>query len=128
MNAYRMAASARSRRLRTVSAVLLLVVVVMAIYGVARLMPALISNVHRNAHNAMGNSAAALHMHHVLVVQTLAAAFYWLICVIMLVFMLLFAWLDIRETRSKFADERKQLFGQTSRGILKDIEKQEREH
>lgn len=106
--------------------ILLLVVVLMAFYGASRLMPSLISNVHRNAHSALGNSPSALHMHHVLVVQTLAAAFYWLVCVILLVFMLIFAWLDIRETRARFADERRQLFGQTSGGILKDIEKQER--
>ncbi len=122
LEAYKSRVTAKMRRLRTMGLVILLFLLLMILYGVRVIMPRTIASVHRHAAAARGFSAAAVHMHHVLVVQVLVAIAYWSVSGVLLISLFVIAWLDVREVTRQYLYERTTLVIRASEAMKQRLE------
>ena len=104
--AYRSRVTPKMRRLRTMGLLIIVCLLLMVLYGSRVLMPRTIASVHLHSAAARGINPAAVHMHHVLVVQVLFAIAYWSVCGLLLIGLFVIAWLDVREVTRQYLYDR----------------------
>ncbi len=103
---YQSRITTKSRRLRTAGAVILSFLLAMIAFGAIVIMPSTMHSVRAHSIAAHGATAAAVHLHHVLVVQVLFAIAYWSFCGLLLISLFVIAWLDVREVTRQYLYER----------------------
>ena len=108
MTPYSSVISLRSRRLRTIGIALLVVLLLMTLYGVFALMPAMKSatTIYQTAIEKARTQQAASpvetaktlrHINRLMSVKLLIAHAYWLVCGLIAFAAMIVAWLDFRE-------------------------------
>lgn len=125
--------SSRSRRLRTIAAVLLIGIIAMAVYGTrilvpginraarAAVKPAIQSSVISTPHD---ESITPLKLTkreaQILRLDVMFEAVYWVVWIVMIVSLLLVAWMDLREVSRTYLNQRRELWAVAAKAALKD--------
>ncbi len=103
--------SARSRRLRTIGALLLCAITGMTIYGLWVLMPA----IHHAAQ--VHPLLASVHVRRQIFTRVAIAYAYWGVCALLLCAAMVVAWLDFREVSRTYAAQRRALWDEATHSI-----------
>ncbi len=129
--------SNRSRRLRTITALLLVVIVAMAVYGTRVLVPGInraasvavrptvqssaipTPNVTRNA--AVTPLNVTKRQAKVLKLDVMFVAAYWVVWIVLLLSLLLTAWLDLREVSRNYLEQRRELWVAASKAASEAV-------
>jgi hypothetical protein len=130
--------SARSRRLRTIGVLLLIAILGMSIYGVRVVIPSHhrariaytqattgVENHTANPPAAPSNQTAANvsapdHYRKALLARTIFAELYFLVLLLLVIFTLIVAWLDVREVMRNYMSQRRVLWGEAALRARKD--------
>jgi hypothetical protein len=117
---YRGLITARSRRLRVAGALLLAAIVLMSLYGYFRIMPGFRQSSVHPAHVVAQRTGGPVlkvppgvvltpveeRARRVVIAQLLFVYFYWTVCGVLILAVLIIAWLDLREIMRTYDTQR----------------------
>ncbi len=111
---YMSVVSAKSRRLRTIGAVLLFFIVAMTLYGYFGLMPTMSRGIPQTAIGVAQPNVAPLtgRAKRVAKVKAASVIAYWGVCFLLMSLLLFIVWLDVREISATYALQRRALWAQ----------------
>jgi hypothetical protein len=118
--------SSRSRRLRTIAALFLLVIVAMAVYGTRVLVPGInrvAAIAVKPAVHPQGNLVSPIPRRNtvtplnvskkearILKFDVMFVAAYWVVWIVLILSLLLVVWMDLREVSRNYLDQRRELW------------------
>ncbi len=101
--------------LRKIGTALLALIIVMALYGSAFLMPHLVEEVHSKSALAQGTAPQARLIHNELIKQILLNQAYWGVCGLLVVGLIIVALLDWQRVNRIYYQEKASLMIKTAR-------------
>jgi hypothetical protein len=129
--------SSRSRRLRTIAAILLVAIVAMAIYGMRVLVPGInhaasaavkpseqsqvFSGPQNVAHSKITPLKLTKKEAQVLKFDVLFEAAYWVVWIVLILSLMMVAWMDFREVSRTYLNQRRELWADAATATLKNL-------